>query len=111
MDVRSKSNRSLIPPLKFTSFFKRNKDKEDEERPRSADTIETKIPIDDSEKQTTPESKEGIVYAELDLINPHSKPIVKSDDDKTEYAEIVYTQKEGEEAKKGSDDKKTSGSS
>lgn len=56
------------------------------------------MPLDESDKSDVA-TKEGIVYAELDLVNPNLKPLVKNDDDKTEYAEIVYTQKEGEEVK------------
>ncbi|XP_031330069.1 fasciclin-3-like isoform X3 [Photinus pyralis] len=89
VDVRPKRSR-LLPNLSF-SFFK--KPKPDElERPRSAETIETKVPLEDDARSDEP--KEGIVYAELDLVNPNPKPLVKSYDDKTEYAEIVYTQKD-----------------
>ncbi|XP_065167922.1 fasciclin-3-like isoform X2 [Atheta coriaria] len=34
---------------------------------------------------------DGLVYAELDLVSPNLRPVLKSEDDKTEYAEIVYS--------------------
>lgn len=48
--------------------------------------IETEAPKAEDET-----AKEGLVYAELDLVSPTSNPVVKGDEDKTEYAEIVYT--------------------
>ncbi|KAK4878773.1 hypothetical protein RN001_011279 [Aquatica leii] len=98
VEVRPK-NLLVLPNLNFASLFKK-KDKplEDEERPKSAETVETKIPLDETDK--TQDGKEGIVYAELDLVNPNLKPLVKNYDDKTEYAEIVYAQKDNDEAEK-----------
>lgn len=48
--------------------------------------------VQDVEKQQS-DKPEGIVYAELDLVAQNLRPMVKNDDDKTEYAEIIYTQK------------------
>ncbi|KAF2894388.1 hypothetical protein ILUMI_11783 [Ignelater luminosus] len=111
VDVRPKEHKRILPPLKLTTLFKKSekeKPQDEEERPKSAETVETKIPLEESERQTsTPsEPKEGLVYAELDLVNPNLKPLVKNDDDKTEYAEIVYTQKDTDNANKGHDDNK-----
>jgi len=56
--------------------------------------------IDVQQEPSTPpiagkEQKEGVVYAELDLqaTTQHSRPtvVVRPDDDKTEYAEIIHT--------------------
>lgn len=45
--------------------------------------------------------EEALVYAELDLINPQgAKPVMKNDNEKTEYAEIVYTPQEGDKGDK-----------
>lgn len=53
-----------------------------------------------------PESKEAIVYAELDLASGNLRPVVKGDDEKTEYAEIVYTKNgEGADEEKRDDGK------
>lgn len=46
--------------------------------------------------------KEGLVYAELDLVRENLRPVVKNDDEKTEYAEIVYAKQgdgDGEDKK------------
>lgn len=59
---------------------------------------------------------DALVYAELDLVSQNLRPIVKNDDEKTEYAEIVYTQNDsnkvdndnvddGTKTKKNVDDK------
>lgn len=56
---------------------------------------EAKDGKEEGEKQTTaPETKESLVYAELDLVSQNLKPVVKGSDEKTEYAEIVYTPKD-----------------
>ncbi|XP_044261126.1 fasciclin-3 isoform X1 [Tribolium madens] len=74
-----------FPPIKLTQFFKKTKDKG-----ASSDEIEPKRA--DDEVGTSEDPKEGLVYAELDLVSPTSvKPLVKDDNEKTEYAEIVYT--------------------
>lgn len=56
--------------------------------------VNVKIPLEQEQQQQQP--KEGLVYAELDLVSQNLRPIVKNDDEKTEYAEIVYT-KENEQ--------------
>ncbi|KAK5637963.1 hypothetical protein RI129_012258 [Pyrocoelia pectoralis] len=98
VEVRPIRSNRLLPNLKF-SIFKKTKTGEETERPKSADTIETKVPLDEQQEDSLPpppQGKEGIVYAELDLVNPspNLKPLIKNYDDKTEYAEIVYTQKD-----------------
>lgn len=60
------------------------------------------IKLSSEGNENNPENKEGLVYAELDLVAQNLRPVVKNDDEKTEYAEIVYTQgetkaQEGEE--------------
>lgn len=105
-DMRTKDEKRILSPIKLTAFFKRNKDRvaSEEGESKSMDTTETKIPLEEDKKVTTAppaETKEsGIVYAELDLVSQNLKPVVKSDDDKTEYAEIVYTAKEAEDSNK-----------
>ncbi|KRT84874.1 hypothetical protein AMK59_2117, partial [Oryctes borbonicus] len=101
-DVRQSqdSKRSIVPTL--TSIFKKKNDKvshEEDEAPRQMETEGVKSPREEEQKQQQsdghehPESenREGLVYAELDLVNVNLKPVVKNDDEKTEYAEIVYT--------------------
>ncbi|KAJ8921152.1 hypothetical protein NQ315_013624, partial [Exocentrus adspersus] len=104
-DVRPRETKKTIPPIKFTSIFKKNKDKvssEDEPDTRHMETEEDKsLPVEE-EINTTPatevEPKEGLVYAELDLVRADMKPVVKNDE-KTEYAEIVYTPATNEKEK------------
>ncbi|KAK9720863.1 CD80-like C2-set immunoglobulin domain [Popillia japonica] len=105
-DVRQSQDtrRSFMPAL--TSIFKKKNDRvsHEEEAPRQMETEEGKPPLEEEQKQKQqqeqeegeheqPESeyKEGLVYAELDLVKTDLKPVLKNDDDKTEYAEIVYT--------------------
>lgn len=57
---------------------------------------------------TKDDKDKGLVYAELDLVRSNSPtmvPVVKNDDEKTEYAEIVYTpaKEEGENKKDNKD--------
>lgn len=50
--------------------------------------------------EATEEKDKGLVYAELDLVRSNSPvlvPVVKNADDKTEYAEIVYTPAKNED--------------
>ncbi|GJQ75304.1 putative coreceptor-mediated virion attachment to host cell [Trypoxylus dichotomus] len=101
-DVRHShdSRRAVLPTL--TSLFKKKNDKvshEEDDAPRQMETEDIKSSLEDEQKQEhqqghdRPESenKEGLVYAELDLVNVNLKPVLKNDDEKTEYAEIVYT--------------------
>lgn len=72
---------------------------EEETEARTMDTsADVKIPLDIAEKQQQ-EPREGLVYAELDLVSQNLRPIVKNDHEKTEYAEIVYA-KEGDDGGK-----------
>ncbi|XP_025830987.1 fasciclin-3 isoform X2 [Agrilus planipennis] len=110
VEVRQREQKRILPALKIQipPLFKKNKEKEDKDQKESSPppTDETKIPIDESETQTAPvtatttpnDGKEGgLVYAELDLVSQNLRPVVKNEEDKTEYAEIVYAQKENEE--------------
>lgn len=88
----------------MTAFFKKNKDKvasEDEPEPKNVETGDEdieKIDTDNASIATVPvDDGKGIVYAELDLVKTDLKPVLKNDDEKTEYAEIVYTPKTEEE--------------
>ncbi|XP_049825133.1 fasciclin-3 isoform X2 [Aethina tumida] len=83
---RTKETKRRIPPIKLSSFLKKNKDKVATEEAPETRQIETEAPKAEDET-----AKEGLVYAELDLVSPTSNPVVKGDEDKTEYAEIVYT--------------------
>ncbi|KAK9506586.1 hypothetical protein O3M35_008488 [Rhynocoris fuscipes] len=88
--------------MTFTKVFKKKGDKvatENEET--KEDTVDDKKNVADAQKaeeQTLESSKkadEGVVYAELDL--QHSSPaprpvVVRPEDDKTEYAEILHAQ-------------------
>lgn len=87
-DVRPKETKT---PTKLTSLFKKNKDQvasENELEPKLMKNEET-----DLQKQLDlPDGDErALVYAELDLVRANMVPVVKNDDEKTEYAEIVYT--------------------
>ncbi|XP_044737272.1 fasciclin-3 isoform X2 [Chrysoperla carnea] len=60
-----------------------------------ADTLQEEDVEITTPTQVTGEKKDGIVYAELDLVKTNAvKPIVKKEDEKTEYAEIIYTKNE-----------------
>lgn len=106
VDVRTKETRRNIPPIKLTSLFKKNKDKvayESEPEKRVIEAEETPKPgeteAEEAEKQQkVPEEKAGLVYAELDLVRADLKPVLKSEDEKTEYAEIVYKPAESKES-------------
>ncbi|CAG9815099.1 unnamed protein product, partial [Phaedon cochleariae] len=80
-DVRPKEPKK---PHKLTAIFKKNKDKPEPE-PEVGETEPAPAQIDLKDDK-------GLVYAELDLARADLKPVVKNDDEKTEYAEIVYTQ-------------------
>ncbi|XP_076224216.1 fasciclin 3 isoform X2 [Nomia melanderi] len=94
------------PKISLSRLFKRNKDKVSG---ADTDTMRTVVTVDDEKLQTaTPTAQEnkpnqstgesGIVYAELDLtlqqqgVNPR-----RLNEDKTEYAEILYTKPATEE--------------
>ncbi|KAF5299127.1 hypothetical protein FQR65_LT09485 [Abscondita terminalis] len=69
-------------------FKKKEKTPENDERQKITETVEIKIPTEESQ-----ETKDVIVYAQLDLVNPNLKLLGKNFDDKTKYVEIVYTQR------------------
>ncbi|XP_076382514.1 fasciclin 3 isoform X4 [Megalopta genalis] len=93
------------PKISFSRLFKRNKDKVSG---ADTDTMRTIVTVDDEKLQTSPAVPEnkpnpstgetGIVYAELDLTqqqqggNPR-----RLNEDKTEYAEILYTKPQSTE--------------
>ncbi|XP_076642737.1 fasciclin 3 isoform X2 [Halictus rubicundus] len=95
------------PKISFSRLFKRNKDKVSG---ADTDTMRTVVTVDDEKLQTAPATvpqenkpnpstgESGIVYAELDLtqqqqgVNPR-----RLNEDKTEYAEILYTKPTTEE--------------
>ena len=94
-DVRHRDPHKF--PIKLTQFFKKSKDKvastEDVEPKKLDEEVKEPLEGDDDPKEA------GLVYAELDLVSPSSvKPVVKKDDEKTEYAEIVYTPQDGDKA-------------
>ncbi|KAL3271903.1 hypothetical protein HHI36_022373 [Cryptolaemus montrouzieri] len=104
-DDRPKDSKRNLIPIKLTQYFKRgrnnNEQMHNEEDPKTEETEDpTKVPLDTTlaTEDSGQDNKEntGVVYAELDLMSPGVKAVVKNDNEKTEYAEIVYTQKEGE---------------
>ncbi|XP_030747489.1 fasciclin-3 isoform X2 [Sitophilus oryzae] len=121
-DVRPKEKKCRLPSIQLTSAFFRKKfdksvpeqrDNQDQDE-ADADTIPAEELTNTDQVLTTVEKvnekevkDKNLVYAELDLVSPNSpnlKPVVKGNDDKTEYAEIVYTpskedEKEGKEEK------------
>lgn len=108
-DLRPKDTKRTISPIKLTGFFKKNKDKvasEDGPESRNVETGEEeeggeKLDMDNASIATAPiDDGKGLVYAELDLVRTDLKPVLKNDDEKTEYAEIVYTPKTEEEKEK-----------
>ncbi|CAK9831433.1 Fas3 [Anthophora retusa] len=92
--------------INLSRFFKRNKDKVSG---ADTDTMRTVVTVDDEKLQTTvPTGQEnkanpsagegGIVYAELDLTQQQQGVTPRRlNEDKTEYAEILYTKPETEE--------------
>lgn len=84
-------------------MFRKRNDKvfDEDESARNMEGVETKPTPEGtraSDVGTVGESaddtdgaRQDLVYAELDLVSQNLKPILKKDDDKTEYAEIVYT--------------------
>lgn len=95
METRPKEKKLL--PLKVPAFLKKKpkSSPEDEETPPVNDETDVSTLGPEANSPASETKEVGVVYAELDLtVNPNLKPVVKGDDDKTEYAEIVYTQKE-----------------
>ncbi|XP_060534314.1 fasciclin-3 isoform X2 [Cylas formicarius] len=110
-EVRPKESKRQLSAIKL-GFFKKNKDKVAAgEEPGAQNAQNTLKPETDaiSAPEKTKE-KEGLVYAELDLVSPSPnspvlKPVVKNDDEKTEYAEIVYTPMDEENNEEDSNEK------
>ncbi|XP_066144727.1 fasciclin-3 isoform X3 [Euwallacea fornicatus] len=110
-DVRPKETKCRLPSIQLTSaLFKKKHDKvavEEEPSVRVLDPDEgdtATITAEDQAKEAevatkTAEGKneakdKGLVYAELDLVRTNSPTlvaVVKNADEKTEYAEIVYS--------------------
>ncbi|KAL0131525.1 hypothetical protein PUN28_002811 [Cardiocondyla obscurior] len=94
------------PRINLSRFFGRNKDKVSG---ADTDTMKTVVTVDDEKLQTVesavqegrtnPSTGEGgIVYAELDLTQQQQGVAPRRiNEDKTEYAEILYTKPENEE--------------
>lgn len=101
-DGRPKDSKRGLIPVRLSNYFKKGKNKEetknDEEEGKTEEFDPTAVPLDTTlatENEDNKGNKEGVVYAELDLISPPGvKAVVKNDNDKTEYAEILYTPKE-----------------
>ncbi|XP_070154114.1 fasciclin-3 isoform X1 [Polyergus mexicanus] len=90
------------PRINLSRLFRRNKDKVSG---TDTDTMKTIVTVDDEkiaepvaqESRTNPATGEGgIVYAELDLTQQGTTSR-RLNEDKTEYAEILYTKPETEE--------------
>ncbi|CAH1114069.1 unnamed protein product, partial [Psylliodes chrysocephalus] len=97
-DVRPKESKK---PNKLTCLFKKNKDQVSSEPEPEPKTLEHSEEAESQTKSPFPEGDErALVYAELDLVRADMVPVVKNDDEKTEYAEIVYTQNEDKEPPK-----------
>ncbi|XP_012271039.1 fasciclin-3 isoform X2 [Orussus abietinus] len=106
-EVDSTSSRPRRPKMTFSQLFKRNKDKISG---TDTDTVRTVVTVDDEKtpasEQTTdvsatttvPAGEGGLVYAELDLKQQQQGAVPRRvSEDKTEYAEILYTKPETEE--------------
>ncbi|XP_044577810.1 fasciclin-3 isoform X2 [Cotesia glomerata] len=98
-EVDSGSGRPRRPKIMLTQLFKRNKDKVSGS---DTDTMKTVITVDDEKipesngEKVNPEG--GLVYAELDLTPREPNPTPRRvSEDKTEYAEILYTKTDGTE--------------
>ncbi|KAH0951776.1 hypothetical protein HN011_005630 [Eciton burchellii] len=95
------------PRINLSRLFGRNKDKV---AGTDTDTLKTVVTVDDEKVQTVepaatqesrtspPTGEGGIVYAELDLTQQQQSAAPRRlNEDKTEYAEILYTKPESEE--------------
>ncbi|XP_029158916.1 fasciclin-3 isoform X2 [Nylanderia fulva] len=103
-EVDGASSRGRKPRINLSRLFGRNKDKVSG---ADTDTMKTVVTVDDEklqiaeptaqESRTNPATGEGgIVYAELDLTQQGATSR-RLNEDKTEYAEILYTKPETEE--------------
>ncbi|KAG7212789.1 hypothetical protein KM043_013048 [Ampulex compressa] len=100
------SRRPRRPTINLTKFFRRNKDKVSG---ADTDTVRTVVTVDDEKLQTSEQTVQGgrtnsgtgeggIVYAELDLTQQQQVGQPRClNEDKTEYAEILYTKPEADE--------------
>lgn len=113
-DLRPKDTKRIVSPIKLTAIFKKNKgkgDSEAEQRPNEGENgsegSEEKNDADNASTATAPvDDGKGLVYAELDLVRTDLKPVLKNEDEKTEYAEIVYTPKTEDHKETNSDSPK-----
>ncbi|XP_044018316.1 fasciclin-3 isoform X1 [Aphidius gifuensis] len=101
-EVDNSSGNSKKPRIIFSQLFRRNKDKVSG---TDTDTMRTVVNVDDEKIPETIDVTQkinpcGLVYAELDLTQ---KELVSTprrvSDDKTEYAEILYTKTEDKDTK------------
>ncbi|XP_014227138.1 fasciclin-3-like isoform X3 [Trichogramma pretiosum] len=99
----TKNSSRLRPKINLSQLFKRNKDKVSG---ADTDTVRTVVTMEDEKAPTsetttaaeTPTSgthEGGIVYAELDLAQQQQNTARRLTDEKTEYAEIVYSKTDG----------------
>ncbi|XP_066602307.1 fasciclin-3 isoform X2 [Prorops nasuta] len=96
------ARRPRRPKINLTRIFKRNKDKvsgADTDTMRTVVTVDDEKPIEPSQEgknhEMTGTGEGGIVYAELDLTQQQQGlPPRRLNEDKTEYAEILYTKTE-----------------
>ncbi|XP_046419857.1 fasciclin-3 isoform X2 [Neodiprion fabricii] len=108
VDSSASAARRARAKMNFSQLFKRNKDKVSG---TDTDTVRTVVTVDDEKIQTSdaPQAvtlnsanpavgEGGLVYAELDLTQQKNVAPRRIDDDATEYAEIIYTKPEAEEA-------------
>ncbi|KAK2588434.1 hypothetical protein KPH14_004432 [Odynerus spinipes] len=110
-EVDSSSGRGRRPKISLSQLFRRNKDKVSG---ADTDTMRTVVTVDDEKLQPSEQQQQqqptqegrvnpasgesGIVYAELDLTQQQQVGTPRLlNEDKTEYAEILYTKPEGTE--------------
>ncbi|XP_015108830.1 fasciclin-3 isoform X2 [Diachasma alloeum] len=96
------SGRPRRPRIMLSQLFKRNKDKV---AGSDTDTMRTVVTVDDEKTQESADvtqksqtAEGGLVYAELDLTQREVTPPRRVSEDKTEYAEILYTKTEKDSA-------------
>ncbi|KAG8305221.1 hypothetical protein J6590_074412 [Homalodisca vitripennis] len=80
------------PRLSFVAVFKKKRDKVAADK-----EVLKNITVNDEKGENVDQPldpAESVVYAELDLVAHPQGPavLVRGDDDKTEYAEIIHTQ-------------------
>ncbi|KAK0094618.1 hypothetical protein PV326_010454 [Microctonus aethiopoides] len=101
-EVDSTSGRPRRPKIALSQLFRRNKDKVSG---ADTDTMRTIVSVDDEKvpdateqtEKVNPSTETGLVYAELDLTKREQNIEPRRvSEDKTEYAEILYTKPEEE---------------